>query len=40
MAVTNEILDDSVPDEERTGYVSMDDTLRFLKERGLEVPSA
>jgi hypothetical protein len=40
MSASNEILDDSAGAEQRTGYVSMEATLRFLKARGLEVPSA
>jgi hypothetical protein len=39
MAASNEILDDSTGAEQRTGYVSMEDTLHFLKARGPEVPS-
>jgi hypothetical protein len=40
VAVAGEILDDSAADAERTGYVSIESTLKFFKEQGLEVRDA
>ncbi|MFZ9938008.1 MAG: hypothetical protein ACO3JG_13275 [Luteolibacter sp.] len=39
IAVGSEILDDHTPDDQRTGYVSMANTIEFFRNRGLEVPA-